>query len=93
MSATIPLTEAENHDLTIALRLENAGFATAAQWLRNQILVLRGVKWDDSKGEAPIVHDAKAWKALFRAHRGSVTPYSPQPIPIPPSTRDDQVRA
>ena len=103
MSASITLTTEEQWSLNNALRLENAGFTQAAQWLRDQILVLRGIKWDDSKGEAPIVHDAKAWKALFRAHRGSIEPFLPkkdispypasQPIPIPHFMRDDQIKA
>lgn len=97
----IPLTPAEQTRLTVALELENAGFHESANWLREQIATLRGIKWHEvaEKNEKKPL-DSAGWERLFRIHRGSLPPQSPSQIshlnPLPqsitPTIREDQTR-
>ncbi len=76
MPGTLNLTAAEQTTLTNALRLEQAGFPQAAQWLRDRIPVLQLIDWSEPPSR-PSDTDAVVWEALFRAHRGSAAPLSP----------------
>lgn len=83
----LSLTPEEHSALTIALRLERAGFTEAAQWLREQILCLRGVTWEDPVipqtplTPAQIEEVRLRYRELFRTHRGSPAPFTPPPAP------------
>lgn len=82
---SIYLTPEEQTTLTIALALENEGFTSAAQWLRNQIAALKGVKWDEPPHPG-------GWEAVFRTHRGSLPPVvTPTPTAHQPAIRPDQI--
>lgn len=92
----IPLTPGEQHDLTIALALEEAGFVGAADWLRKRIVRLRPV-WTPTKEERlakPHINPDD----MFSHHRGSKPPHIPTPMPrvethSKPAIRPDQTVA
>ena len=69
MSAEIKLTNLEQHEITIALRLEHAGFTEAAKWVRSQIEPLRGIDFEKNEVITMRVED------IFSIHRGSLPPH------------------
>ncbi len=91
MSEPIPqitLTAEESAAVTIALRLEQAGWIAAAHWLR--LHYFPKLSWK----EAPNPTTHAGWTQLFRAHHGSLPPLpAPQPQVITPTIRPDQTHA
>ncbi len=97
MSGLISLTAQEQAFLNASLRLENAGYPEAAQWLRDQIKPLRGIDWTDVKDK--LQHKHVPMEDLFRIHRGSLPPQPSTTITVTPLTtftpspRPDQTMA